>query len=110
MNYLFLQKEILESIRRRCDMATKEPWISYVEGRDHTSGDSVIIRCDGKEKDLYLIGGTIEDQDFIANARQDIPLLLNEIEMLHTFIEKLLDESNASDGTAKLPVNKAHKK
>lgn len=26
-----------------------------------------------------MIGATIDDQDFIANARQDIPWLINEI-------------------------------
>ena len=28
--------------------------------------------------DIEIIGATVEDQDFIAHARADIPLLLNE--------------------------------
>jgi hypothetical protein len=82
-----LSKTVLDEIRKRCEAATKEPWISFVEGRDHTSGDSVIKRGDnGQEEDLYITGGTVEDQDFIANARQDIPLLLDEIERLRKIL------------------------
>ena len=78
-----LSKEYLEEIKRRCELTTPGPWISFVEGRDHTSGDSVIIRGpEGSEEDLYLLGGTISDQDFVAHARQDIPLLLGEIDRL----------------------------
>jgi hypothetical protein len=78
-----LSNEHLNEVRRRCDAATSGPWISSVEGRDHMSGDSVIIRgVDGAEEDLYLIGAIEEDQDFIAHARQDIPLLLDEIARL----------------------------
>ncbi len=83
-----LSKEYLEEVRRRCEAATPGPWISYVEGRDHTSGDSVIVRGpEGSEEDLYVIGGTAADQDFIAHARQDIPLLLKEIERLQSLLE-----------------------
>lgn len=82
-----LSKEYLEEIRRRCELTTPGPWISFVEGRDHTSGDSVIIRGpEGSEEDLYLLGGTASDQDFVAHARQDIPLLLDEIERLRKLL------------------------
>lgn len=83
VNQTSLSTEYLEEIRRRCELTTPGPWISFVEGRDHTSGDSVIVRGpEGSEKDLYLSGGTVSDQDFVAHARQDIPLLLDEIERL----------------------------
>ena len=82
-----LTDEYLNEIRRRCEANTKGPWISFVEGRDHSSGDSVIVRgVNGAESDLYLTGATKEDQDFIAHARQDIPLLLNEIERLRRLV------------------------
>lgn len=68
--------EQMQEIKDRCDKATKGPWISFVEGRDHTSGSS-FIRTKGD--DIELIGATVEDQDFIAAARQDIPLLIEEI-------------------------------
>jgi hypothetical protein len=85
-----LSQTYLESVRRRCEAATKGPWISLIEGRDHTSGDSVIKRGpNGLEEDLYLTGGTVEDQDFIAHARQDILILINEIDRLRKKMAEL---------------------
>ena len=37
---------------------------------------------DNRGEDIELFGATIDDQDFIAHARQDIPKLLAEIESL----------------------------
>ena len=71
--------EMLEEIERRCEAATPGPWTSYVEGRDHTSGDSFIMTS---ADDINLSGATIADQDFIANARQDLPALIHEIRSL----------------------------
>lgn len=74
----------LNLIIQRCEKATKGPWISYVEGRDHTSGSNFILtgtECN-RRKNIELIGGTIDDQEFIAHARQDIPKLINEIKRL----------------------------
>jgi hypothetical protein len=85
-----LSKEYLVAVQNLCEAATKGPWISYVEGRDFTGGDSVIGRGRNRsEEDLYLTGGTIADHDFIANAKQDIPILLLEIERLNQEIERL---------------------
>lgn len=71
----------LNQIKQRCDKATSGPWISYIEGRDHTSGSNFIMTGNenNRGEDIELIGGTIYDQDFIAHARQDIPNLINEI-------------------------------
>ena len=76
-----LSNEELAAIRRRCDAASPGPWVSYVEGRDHTSGSSFIITGAGATRglDIELTGATIADQDFIAHARQDIPRMLDEI-------------------------------
>ncbi len=75
-----MTEEELASIRQRCENATSGPWISYIEGRDHTSGSNFIIT--GSGEDIALTGATNADQDFIANARQDIPRLLAEIARL----------------------------
>jgi len=78
-----LTKTYLEDVRKRCEAATSGPWVSFIEGRDHLSGESFIGRgIDRCEEDLYLIGGTDADIDFVANVRQDIPLLLVEIDSL----------------------------
>lgn len=81
-----LSREDLNEIRRRCNEATEGLWISYVEGRDQSSGESFILRgAEGaRREDLYLTGATVADQDFIAHARQDIPRLIDEIERLQT--------------------------
>ena len=70
------RQELLE-ILQRCEAATPGPWRSYVEGRDHESGDS-FIDVPGKDG-IYLTGATLADQDFIAAARQDLPRLVNEL-------------------------------
>jgi hypothetical protein len=88
----------ISEIKKRADLATRGPWKFYLEGRDHTSGDSFImtgiaegedIRSKNRGEDIYLTGATNADQDFIANARQDIPNLLEEISSLKRQIEAL---------------------
>lgn len=77
----------IEQIKERCEKATEGPWISFVEGRDHTSGCS-FIRTSGD--DIELNGASTCDQDFIAHARQDVPALIDEIFRLR----KILEDSN----------------
>lgn len=71
--------EWLRAIEERASSATPGPWISFVEGRDFVSGSS-FIRTAGN--DIELSGATTADQDFIAHARQDILLLVQEIKRL----------------------------
>ncbi|MGR6770079.1 hypothetical protein ACU36R_00290 [Pectobacterium brasiliense] len=89
MQYDKILDEELNLIKERCVKTTPGPWISYVEGRDHTSGSNFIMTGEGENRgeDLELIGATIEDQDFIAHAKQDIPRLLDEIERLKKLIQ-----------------------
>ena len=77
----------IEQIKERCEKATEGPWISFVEGRDHTSGYS-FIRTSGD--DIEISGASTFDQDFIAHARQDVPALIDEIFRLR----KLMEDSN----------------
>jgi hypothetical protein len=75
-----LSEDDLMQIRRRCESATPGPWVSSWEGRDHDSGDSVILRGDqGQFEDLYITPCTLADQDFIAQAREDLPALVDEV-------------------------------
>lgn len=76
----FLTDDELNVIEKRASAAQTGPWKSFVEGRDHTSGSSFIRTGDGE--DIELTGATTKDQDFIAAARQDVPLLLDEIRAL----------------------------
>jgi hypothetical protein len=74
-----LSGEQLAQIERRCKLSMPGPWKSCVEGRDHFGGDNFIMT--GGE-DIYLTAATVNDQDFIASAREDIPLLICEIRRL----------------------------
>ena len=77
-----MTNEQLEEIKERIKNATPGKWVSYIEGRDHTSGSDFIMTGVGGERgpDIELTGATKADQDFIAHARQDIEILIAEIE------------------------------
>ena len=79
-----MNAERLNEIEARCKAATPGPWVSYVEGRDHESGSNFIMTGPegARGEDIELSGVTTEDQDFIAHARQDIPLLIAEVRRL----------------------------
>jgi len=88
----------LKEIEDRCNAATKGPWISYIEGRNHKSGGNFIMtgikdREDIWSKtrgvDFYFTGTSNVDHDFIAHARQDVPTLLVEVRRLQQEIEKI---------------------
>jgi len=79
-----LTEEYLESVEKRAQTATAGPWISFIEGRDHTSGSSFIRTS---SDDIELAGASAVDQDFIAHARQEIPLLVAEVRRLRKRME-----------------------
>ena len=78
-----LPDEEIAAIKARLERTTAGPWKSFIEGRENMSGSSFIST--GGE-DIYLTGATDADQDFIANARQDIPKLIAEIERLRSSV------------------------
>lgn len=84
----FLTDDELDAIEKRVDKTQPAPWKSFVEGRDHTSGSNFIRTGEGinRGEDIELTGATVEDQDFIAAARQDVPLLLNEVRALKVLL------------------------
>lgn len=79
-----ITEEELIQIEDRANSAQAGPWKAYIEGRDHESGSSFIMTGTEKQrgKDIEMIGATIADYDFIANARQDITRLISEIRNL----------------------------
>ncbi len=62
-------KQITE-IRERCSAASPGPWVSYIEGRDHTSGSDFIMTGKGESRgeDIELTGATKADQDLQRNG------------------------------------------
>ncbi len=83
-----LTEEELNAITSRCEAASTGPWVSMVEGRDHTSGSSFIMTGPEGQRgeDIELSGATVADQDFIAHARQDVPRLVQEIRRLRRML------------------------
>ena len=88
----------LREIEDRCNAASGGPWISFIEGQNHDSGDSFImtgieagdyIFSENRVPDFYLTGTTNADNDFIAHARQDIPRLVDAVRQLQQQIETL---------------------
>lgn len=74
-----LTEQELRQILKRCQDATEGPWMSFVEGRDHVSGSNFIQTS---KDDIELFGASVADQDFIASAKQDIPMLVYELAKL----------------------------
>jgi hypothetical protein len=79
----------MERLTKLAMDATAGPWVSLLEGRDFTSGDSFIrTAADGDDSDLYIFGGpnNIADQEFIAAARTAVPLLVDEVRRLRALL------------------------
>ena len=69
----------IDAIRDRLAAATAGPWLPYIEGKNHTSGSSFIRTASGG---IELDGATDADIEFMAEARQDIPFLLDQLQRL----------------------------
>lgn len=83
-----LTRQELHDIRARCAAATPGPWKAFLEGREHESGADFIRTGEDTTRgdDIEMSGATPADFEFIANARQDVPRLLNEIERLRSLL------------------------
>jgi hypothetical protein len=91
-----MTEQELNEIKVRCNKTVNGKWFAVIEGRDQTGGSSFImtgveniddVRNKNRGEDVYLIGATVADIDFIANARQDIPKLIAEIEQLKKLLK-----------------------
>jgi hypothetical protein len=78
-----LSAEDVQAITARCDQASSGPWRAFLESDGGIGGSNVIWIGEGDHPDLYLwLDSRIapgEDFEFVAQARQDIPRLLDEI-------------------------------
>lgn len=85
--------EELAAMQARVEATTPGPWRSSFEGRDHFSGDSVIVTRE-QEIEIYISaddyagggGHFCADLDFIAHARQDVPRLIAEVQRLRALL------------------------
>ena len=79
-----LSEEELRAIAARCNAASPGPWKAFLEEDGGIGGSNVIWVSDAEDQpDLYLWLGTKiaprGDFEFVAQARQDIPRLLSEL-------------------------------
>lgn len=82
--------EQLEAIRKRAEAATGEEWTDF----DEHSGGNVVYEYDRlTEGNDSIIADceTAADAEFIANAREDIPALLAEVERLRVALIEIAD-------------------
>lgn len=74
----------IDEIRERCEKATKGPWEAVTRGNTVKSHAVTVTGY------YFSIAGGISKKtgnaDFIANARQDIPYLLGEIDRLNGLV------------------------
>jgi hypothetical protein len=84
-----ISDEELSCIERRIDAATAGPWFYYARGKD--AGLILLGDCNeiGVFKSIDLIDASAADQDFIVNARQDLPRLLLEVRSLRARLDAL---------------------
>ena len=81
----------LHAKQDRCNKVTQDTWTAYIEEVTHTSGSSFIMVTDksgNRKQYLEVIGATNDDLEFITHAKQDIPLLIAEIEYLKSMLSK----------------------
>jgi hypothetical protein len=84
----------LDEMDRRVGAASPAPWESFVEGRNHESGDSFILigGLDDTSPDMYVTHdgapAPAGDLDFIAHARQDVPRLVAEVRRLRALLQE----------------------
>ena len=87
-NFKMVSEEELIEIENRCKSSARGPWKAYIEGRDHESGSHFIMTGEegNRREDFEINGAEIDNYDFIANAKQDIPALIEEVRRLKVLI------------------------
>ena len=77
-----LTPERLREIKERCERATPGPWEVEGRGGAHMNGarDYYIVVRGGDIRNASL--WTLEDAEFAAHAREDVPALVAEVERL----------------------------
>jgi hypothetical protein len=86
-----ITKEKLEAIRKRAEEATEAPWFYAVNIDEQTGEPDATPHIVSDNNVVIAINTCEEDTIFIANARQDIPMLLDEVERLQKALIDVLN-------------------
>lgn len=89
----------LEAIRKRCEAATPAPWMGPRLTDDSPPGWIGVYEAEDDEAPipfakLFVTGrhddaSAVPDAEFIAHAREDIPLLIAEVERQAAEVQRL---------------------
>ncbi len=84
--------------------STPGPWISYVPGRDAYARSTFIElgTCNelGSMDCIEVCGGSVADQDLMANARQYLPRLIAAVRALRTQLESHVPHGSCVEALA----------
>ncbi|MEC1648231.1 hypothetical protein [Bacillus halotolerans] len=102
-----LNKKQLEEIRKRAEAATGGKWVAEVNDglMDHRTYYRVFSDIETEYSEVTFLVHKLEneeDADFIANARQDIPALLDHIAELEAELKAARYAPLRSDGKEQL--------
>jgi len=92
-----LSEEELDRMERRVAAASLGPWLPESDEAELAANVSIIELglCNelGTFKSIELVGASRADHEFIVNARQDVPRLLQEVRQLRARLQSI-DASN----------------
>ena len=101
-----MKKEELEAIEARETAATPGPWETTFFSEDYGAGYGettfFVKRPDGNMWKIGLANSSEKyvkenyNAEFIANARQDVPVLIAEVKQLNAETERLAEERDAA--------------
>lgn len=100
-----MSDERLEQIKARAAAATPGPWDCYGDGA-HEVFDAGEYSDGDPGEVVAPVVTKLNDAEFIAQAREDIPALLDEIDRLH---EEVRDQRHVADMLARV-VKAAHQR
>lgn len=88
------ERERIEAIRKRVDLATAGPWTLFARGTtvevdydSHT--DAPVVKWTGFDASYLSQNADRANADFIAHAREDVPFLLDALEKAGRAITRL---------------------
>ena len=88
----------LQAIKARCDAATPGPWNAVPRATEGYVDGFLGAEIEGPPDAQRGQFARMEDAEFIAHAREDIPALVAEIEQLRAEIERV--EEDLADANA----------
>ncbi len=84
-----MDNEELQAIKQRVDAATPGPWTAKARASDGYVDSFLGVEVEGPPDAQRGQFSRMEDADFIAHARDDVPALVAEVEQLRAEVDQL---------------------